>query len=251
MWLVEQGRLCRVESSKPGEFAAGLRAGIPIGLGYFAVALAVGLYWAQARFTPLASFAYSAFNLSSTGQFAGISIMAARGGFVELAVTTLLINVRYVLMGLSVAARLPQSVGVGWRGLIGWGITDEIYAVNIARPTLTVAHYVGSMVVPILGWSTGTVVGAVAGGIFPPSLVDAAGILLYAMFVAIVVPPFVEHRPVRVVVLLAAVVSVLVTHVDALSGLAYGWRIIIATVIAAGVGATFLPVPRENSEAQQ
>lgn len=172
--------------------------------------------------------------------------MAIQGGFVELAVTTLLVNLRYLLMGLSVAARLPQSVGVGWRALIGWGITDEIYAVNISRPQLTVGHYVGSMVVPILGWSSGTLVGALVGGVLPASLVDAAGILLYAMFVAIVIPPCVEHAEVRVVVGVAAAVSTLLV----VSGLAYGWRIIIATVVAAGIGATFLPVPAAGASSE-
>ena len=228
------------------EFAAGVKAGLPIGLGYFAVALAVGLFWMQGGFSPLASWLFSALNMSSTGEFAALKIMAARGGFFELALTTALVNLRYILMSTSLAQRLPAGTGTGTRLGLAFGVTDEIYAVNIGRPRLTPAHYFGSMVLPILGWSTGTLVGALAGTFIPDSLQAAAGILLYAMFVAVVVPPIMGSSKVAAVAGIAAGISVLLAYAPVTAGLAFGWRVIVATVAAAALGATFFPQPGDQ-----
>jgi len=73
----------------------------------------------------------------------------------------------------------------------------------------------------------------------PASLQSAMGVLLYAMFVAIVVPPARASGPVFAVVAIAATVSMLLAG---LPGLAAGWRLILATCVAAGVGATLFPV---------
>lgn len=223
-----------------------MRAGIPIGLGYFAVSLAVGLYWAQAGFTPLASIIFSATSFSSTGEFASISIMAARGGLIELALTAALVNLRYLLMSASLSQRLPKSAGTGARLAIALGVTDEIYAINIGRKNLTVAHYLGSIVLPISGWSAGTFIGALAGDALPASLKAAAGILLYAMFVAIVVPPIMGSSRVAIVAAIAGGVSVVLAYAPVVNLLAFGWRVIIATLLAAGIGATFFPISADS-----
>ncbi|MDY5854531.1 MAG: AzlC family ABC transporter permease [Arcanobacterium sp.] len=223
------------------EFMAGLKVGVPIALGYFAVSLAVGLYWMKSGFTPFASGIFSALNVSSTGEFAALSIMAARGGLFELALTTVLVNMRYILMSASLAQRLAGNAGTGARLLLAFGITDEIYAVNIGRARLTASHYFGSMLLPILGWIAGTVVGAVVGEVIPPSVQAAAGILLYAMFVAIVIPPIMGSSNVAIVAAIAAAISVVLAYAPGVSALAFGWRVIIATLVAAGLGATFFP----------
>ncbi len=228
------------------ELIEGIRAGIPIGLGYFAVSLAVGLYWAQAGFTPLTSIIFSATSFSSTGEFASISIMAASGGLVELALTAALVNLRYLLMSASLSQRLPKNVGIGARFAIALGVTDEIYAINIGRKNLTAAHYLGSIMLPITGWSAGTFIGALAGDALPASLKAAAGILLYAMFVAIIVPPIMGSSRVAIVAAIAAGVSVILAYAPVVSLLAFGWRVIIATLLAAGVGATFFPLSADS-----
>lgn len=223
------------------EFAAGVKAGAPIGIGYFAVSLAVGLYWAQAGFTPLSSLIFSVTNISSTGEFAAIKIMAAKGGFFELAFTTILVNIRYLLMGVSLSQRLPRETGTFGRLVVALGITDEIYAVNIGRTNVTVTHYFGSYLLPVIGWGSGTFMGALVGEIIPVPVQAAAGILLYAMFVAIVVPPIIGSSAVAIVAGIAAGVSVLLAYLPIVSALAFGWRVIICTIIAAGIGATFFP----------
>ena len=214
-------------------------------MGYFAVSIAVGLAWAQNQLPPISGAIFSATNLSSTGQFADLSIMAAHGGFAELALTTVLVNLRYLLMGTSLSQLLTATnarpVGTLKRLIISYGITDEIYAVNISRPRITFAHYFGSTLLPILGWTAGTLVGAIGGGVLPESLRSASGVLLYAMFIAIVVPPFKASRQVKIVSAIAAALSFGMWAAPVLSELSSGWRIIIATVLAAGIGATAFP----------
>lgn len=233
------------------EVLQGMKASIPIALAYFAVSIAVGLYWAQAEFTPLASAIFSATSFSSTGEFAGIKIMAARSGLFELALTTIVINLRYALMSTSVAQRLPSGTGIPARLAIAFGITDEIYAVNIARSRLTVAHYVGSTLLPLCGWVGGTLIGAYVGSVIPPAVEAAAGILLYAMFIAIVIPPMMGSSRVAIVVGIAAAISVILAYAPYTSELAFGWRVIITTLIAASVGATFFPCSARESAAHE
>ncbi len=230
---------------KKHDFTAGIKAGLPIGLGYFAVSIAIGMYWAQGKLPPLSSAVFSLTSISSTGQFAGITIIAARGGLVELAVTTALVNLRYLLMSTSLSQRLtstnPRPVGSLKRMVMALGVTDEIYAINIGRTQVGFAHYLGSMILPIVGWVSGTLVGAYVGEALPKAVENAAGILLYAMFIAIVMPPFKQSSQVKMVVAIAAGTSVGLAFAPVVSQLSSGWRIIIATLVAAGLGATFFP----------
>ncbi|MDO5746206.1 MAG: AzlC family ABC transporter permease [Actinomycetaceae bacterium] len=228
---------------------AGIRASMPIALGYFAVSLAVGLYWDTAAFPPLSSTVFSALNMSSTGQFAAISIMAAKGGFIELAATTLLVNLRYFLMSISLSQRLDSSFSTWRRFILAFGITDEIYALNISQKHLTFTFAVSSMILPIIGWTGGTVTGAFMGQALPQSVQSAAGILLFAMFIAIVIPPTQASCRVQIVVALAALTSVALAYLPLLSNIDIGWRIIIATCVAAAIGATFFPVTASGEPA--
>lgn len=221
-----------------GAFASGLADGAPIAAGYLAVSIAVGLLWAEAAYPPLAGMLMSAGSMSSTGSFAAISVMVADGALLELAAATAVVNLRYVLMSLALSQRLAPGIGTGGRLLMAWAVTDEIFARGMERPRVGLPYWCGLMTLPIVGWSAGTGIGAVAGNVLPASVRSAAGILLFAMFVAIVVPPARISRPVLLVVALAAAASTVFALVP---GLAVGWRIIFATVLAAGIGATFLP----------
>ena len=224
---------------------AGLRDGVPIALGYLAVSIAVGLMWAQAAYPPLAGMLMSAGSMSSTGSFAAISVMMADGALLELAAATAVVNLRYVLMSLALSQRLQPGIGTGGRLLMAWTVTDEIFARAMARPRVGLPYWGGLMTLPILGWSAGTGIGAVAGNVLPEAVRSAAGILLFAMFVAIVVPPARASRQVLAVVAVAAAISLALA---AIPGLAVGWRIILASLLAAGIGASLFPVPDDEAE---
>ncbi len=221
----------------------GVRDSIPIALGYLTVSLAFGLYCAKADVMTWVAALISASNMSSSGQFAGINIILASGSLVQLGLTVALVNLRYILMSFSLSQRLEPGMGTARRLLISWCVTDEIYALAMRRHEVTFAYYTGLMVLPVLGWTGGTIAGALVGQVLPQSLQSAFGVLLYAMFVAIVVTPAKKSRAIQLVVLVAGVSSVILHLIPFTAGLQDGWKIIIATLIASSFGATVFPIP--------
>ena len=223
----------------PG-FATGLRDGIPIALGYFTVSIAFGLAAAAVGFPTVGLALMSATNLSSSGQFAGVAVVAG-GTVIELALTTVLVNLRYVLMSMSLSQRLEPGTSTVGRLAVAYGVTDEIFAVELGHRVVRARYAAGLMALPILGWTSGTVVGALAGEVLPESLAGPMGVLLYAMFTATVVPAVKRSRPVAIVAGIAAAASAVLFYAPMTSELQAGWRIIIATVVASACGAWLFP----------
>ncbi|NCA99258.1 MAG: branched-chain amino acid ABC transporter permease [Clostridia bacterium] len=225
------------------EVASGLADGLPIGLGYFAVSFAFGLAAVEGGLAAWVATVISLTNLTSAGQFAGLQLMLAHRPLVEIALTTVLINLRYMLMSLSLSQKLAPGTGLVQRLLIGFGVTDEIYAVSVSQPGLISTRYsLSLLLLPLLGWTGGTLTGALAGSVLPVSVRAALGIALYAMFVAIVMPTIRHSRPVALVAGVAAGISTLIALAPPLAILRGGWQIILATIVAAALGAVLAPI---------
>ena len=174
---------------KKKEFIEGIRDGIPICLGYFSVSMAFGLTAVLSGIPIWAAVVISLTNLTSAGQFAGMNLIAAQGALVEIGLTTLIINIRYFLMSISVSQKVEQKMSMKERMAVAFGITDEIFAVSMQRDhELTTAYMTGLILTPVLGWTGGTFIGAAATSLMPPILSNAFGIALYGMFIAIIVP---------------------------------------------------------------
>ena len=239
-------------------FSNGVKGGLPIGLGYFAVSFSFGIAGSKFLSWPLVTF-ISMTNLTSAGQFAGLQIMAdAAGTFIEMAIATFFINLRYSLMAISLSQKVAPSFGTGKRLLLATGITDEIYAVAVNRPTpvsqtepVTARYFAGLMVLPYIGWSSGTLCGAICGEILPAVVTNALGVALYGMFVAIVVPQMKAHRPTLIAVLIAIACSFAFKFVPALSGVTVGFAIIICALVASLIGAALFPVKDDEEDAEQ
>lgn len=191
-----------------GEYTSGLRDGLAIGVGYFSVSFTFGILAVNGGLSPLVAGLISLTNMTSAGQFAGLTVILAHGSLVELALTQLVINLRYALMSLSLSQRLGPEFTTRRRMLVAFANTDEIFAVAMGRTApLTPAYMYGLAALPILGWTGGTVVGAVAGAVLSPAVRSALGVALYSMFIAIVVPPMRHSKPVQAVVAAAVIVS--------------------------------------------
>jgi predicted branched-subunit amino acid permease len=236
--------------SKKQYFAAGFRDGIPICLGYFAVSFAFGIQASGIGLSVLEASLLSAANVTSAGQFAALSIIAAGASFIELAFTQLIINMRYFLMSCALSQRLSPKMNPLHRFGIAYGVTDEIFAVAAASEgRLKPPYMLGLILVAFLGWTGGTLLGAAAGAILPAALTDAMGIVLYGMFVAIYVPPDRKSRGVLLVVLAAAAISTLLYYVfPQVSG---GFAIILSAVAAAVVGALLFPVDIVDEDGEE
>ncbi len=233
-------------------FRKGLHDGIPIALGYLSVSftfgiqcIANGLSWWQA-------FLISLTNLTSAGQFAGLGIITSGAGFYfEMACTQFVINLRYALMGLSLSQKADKSVKGVHRWGVGFGITDEIFVVAMGnRSEVSNKYMYGLILLPVIGWSGGTLLGAVAGSVLPEAVRSALCIAIYGMFLAIIIPPAKKSSAVLKVILIAVALSCCFRYVPVMNKVSGGFAIIISTIVAATIGALLFPVPEKTEETE-
>lgn len=223
-------------------FKDGLRDGIPICLGYIAVSFAFGILAVENGLTTFQAVLISLTNLTSAGQFAGLTIIAEAGTLIELALSQFIINLRYMLMSISLSQKVEEDFRGLWRWVFGFAVTDEIYAVAISHEEIKKEYFAGLTILPIFGWSLGTFLGAVLGNVLPSMISGALGVALYGMFIAIVVPVARDNRKVLIVVLMAIAISMILRYVPVFSGISGGFSIIICTLAASAAGALIFPV---------
>lgn len=234
---------------KKQEFTQGIKDGIPICLGYFSVSMAFGMTAVMNGLPVWSAVLMSLTNVTSAGQFAGANILIALGGMAELIFTTFIINIRYFLMSLSVSQKVATDMSIWQRLAVSFGITDEVFAVSMQRRgELTAVYMAGLILTPVIGWTMGTLTGAVATSFMPPILSNAMGIALYGMFIAIIIPPARDDRSVLVTVVLAVLASVAFTYLPGLKLLSGGWSIIIITILVSAIAATLFPIDTKEKE---
>ena len=231
-------------------YRTGVNRGLPVGVGYFSVSFGFGAMAAAQGLRALDATLISMTNLTSAGQFAGLTLILAAATLWELILTQLVINSRYALMSLALSQRMGQRIGILPRLFIAFFNTDEIFALAMAeKAPLTVPFMLGLGTTPILGWTAGTLCGALAGSVLPASIRVALGVMLYGMFIAIVVPPARQEKPVLITVILALILSCLFTWVPGLKEVSAGISIVICTVAAAAICAWLHPIAEEEGEA--
>ena len=215
-------------------FLEGVRVGFPIGLGYFAVAFSLGIAARGYGFTPFQGFLSSLITYASAGQYMGFSLYAVNGTILQLIILTVIINLRYILMGFALNQRMPAGTALSRRILVGSCITDEIFGITIARPM----------------WAAGTAIGIGMGNILPAKIVSALSVALFGMFIATIIPASKKDRRIMAAVVTAFICSYIAGAVPALSELSQGTRTIILTIGISALFALILPVPEgaEDSE---
>ena len=227
-------------------FRRGVRDGMPIALGYFAVAFTLGIAAKNAGFSAVQAMVESLTNNASAGEYAVFSLAAAGAGYWEVAVMTLVANARYLLMSCALSQKLAPETGLGHRMLVAFDVTDEIFGVSIAFPgRLNPFYTYGAMAVAIPGWALGTFLGVVVGNVLPLRLVSALSVGLYGMFLAIIVPPARESRVVLALVLLSFAASWSAASLPALAAVSSGVKTIVLTVAISLGAAVLFPVAEE------
>jgi len=235
---------------KWNEFKTGVSRGLPVGMGYFSVSFGFGAMAISQGLKVFDATLISISNLTSAGQFAGLTVIVAAATLWEMILTQLIINSRYALMSLALSQRMGQRIGILPRLVIAFFNTDEIFALAMARvEPLTVPFMLGLGTLPILGWTLGTLCGALAGSILPASIQAALGVMLYGMFIAIVVPPAKGDRKILAAVILALIFSTAFTIVPLLKQVSAGISIVICTVAAAALCAWWFPIAEEEAQA--
>ena len=229
------------------QFKAGLKDGVPIGLGYLAVSFTFGIMAKGAGLTILEAVVLSLTNLTSAGQFAGLGIITAGSSVVEMALAQLIINLRYCLMSCSLSQKLDSKMPHFHRFLMAYGVTDEIFGVSVCKNGILSPYFsYGLMAMAVPGWTIGTLLGAVSGSLLPTRLLSALNVALYGMFLAVIIPPAREKKVLRVVILVSMALSFLFTLIPVLKDISSGFKIIILTFIMAGAAAYLFPVKEEE-----
>jgi len=224
-------------------FRRGFYDGIPICLGYISVSFTFGMMAVEGGLPIWMAVLISMTNLTSAGQLAGLGIILAGGSFAELAVTTFIINLRYMLMSFSLSQKVERNMSIAKRMGVAFGITDEIFAVSMQQPSFfNFKYFTGLLCTPYFGWTMGTLLGAGAAQLLPTSIRMALGIAIYGMFLAIIIPPARKSKPVLLVIAVSSVLSCIFKYTTFLQKLSSGWVIIICAIVASGIGACLYPI---------
>jgi len=226
----------------------GLKAGIPIGLGYLSVAFTFGIMASNLGFTWSQAVIISMTTLTSAGQLAAINVMVNPGKYIELLISQLTINVRYAFMSVSLSQKADSKFKGIFRWLLGFFITDEIFAVAITEKNITRSFFIGLATAPYFGWATGTLIGSLMGAVLPKMLMNALSLAIYAMFVAVVAPEMKKVKSVFYAVFVTVLLRMLFYYAPILKNISGGLSVSICAVLAAVIAAIIFPVKEQENE---
>ena len=230
----------------------GIRDGIPIGLGYFAVSFSLGIAARKAGLSPFQGFLASLFNNASAGEYAAFTLIAANATLFQVALITLIANARYLLMSCALAQRFAPGTPFFHRLIIGYDVTDELFGITIARPGCLNPFYTyGAITLAAPAWAMGTALGIVAGNLLPLRAVSALSVALYGMFLAIIIPPARKNKVVAALVALSFALSFACNYLPGIASLSDGTRTILLTVLISCGAALLFPVKNDAEEAAQ
>lgn len=234
------------------DFKQGMKDGIPIGLGYLAVAFSLGIAAKNAGLNEVQGFFASLFNIASAGEYALFTLIATGATYIETAIMILVVNARYLLMSCALSQRFNPKAGLGDRIGCGYFITDEIFGITIARPGYVVPVYVyGAALTSVIPWAVGTSLGIYAGNMLPAFVVSALSVALYGMFIAIIIPPAKQNKVVALLILLSFGISFASEILPLIKELSVGTRTILITVILSAGAALIAPVKDDEDNAPE
>lgn len=230
-------------------YIEGMRDGIPIALGYLAVSFTLGIAARNAGISAFQATLMSFTNSTSAGEFAAISAICAGTTYVEMAIMQAIINLRYMLMSCALSQKIDSKLPMIYRLIMGFGITDEIFGISVARKNKLNPYYTyGAMSLAIPAWALGTCLGVIMGTVLSANIVSALSVALYGMFIAIIIPPARENKIIGVVVVIAMAASYACAKLPIISRTSSGTRVIILTVVIAGLAAILFPMEEEANE---
>lgn len=227
------------------EFKRGVKAGLPIGLGYFSVSFTFGIMAITAGLTWWQATVISMLTVTSAGQFAGIGIMIMPGQYIQMLLAQITINMRYAFMSISLSQKCNSKFSRLRRCILGFMMTDEVFAVASQEEEVRTKFFTGLTVLPYIGWASGTLLGALLGNVLPARLMSALSLAIYGMFVAIVTPEMKKSKAVVFTVIIAAVCSCAFRYISILSNVSSGITITVCAIFAATLAAILFPVKEE------
>lgn len=228
-------------------FVRGMQDGLPIGFGYLAVSFSLGIAARKVGLTPFQGLLASFLTNASAGEYAAWQVIAESAPYIEMFLAILIANARYFLMACALSQRFSPDTKLRHRLLVGFDLTDEIFGITIGREGYLNPFYsYGAMTVALPSWAVGTALGIVIGNILPVRAVSALSVSLYAMFLAIIIPPAKKDRVIAVLIVICFASSYIFARMPVFQGISSGTRTIILTVVIAGAASIFFPVKDDN-----
>ncbi|MCR4741026.1 MAG: AzlC family ABC transporter permease [Lachnospiraceae bacterium] len=229
------------------QFLKGLRDGVPISLGYFAVAFSLGIAARNAGLNAAQASLASILCLASAGEFGGFTLIQAGAAYIEMAAMEFVINIRYMLMSASLSQKLKSDTPLFKRLLLGMTVTDEIFGISVSKPGYLNPFYsYGAVCIAAPGWTLGTAMGVIMGNLLPSNVVSALSVGLYGMFLAIIIPPARKNRVILALIIISMLASAAMTYLPVVSRINSGFRIIILTVVISFLAAVFFPADEDK-----
>ena len=227
----------------------GFKDSIPICLGYIAVSFTFGIAARNTGLTTFQSSLMSATNYTSAGQFSAIGLIGASALYFEMAVTQLIINLRYCLMSCALSQKLNEKTPLVHKFIVAFGITDEIFGVSVCTEGKLNPFYIyGAMSAAMPGWVLGTFLGVFSGDILSPRIISTLSVALYAMFIAVIIPPAKGNKVLAGLIILSMFLSFIFSKIRILSIISPGFKIIILTILIAGAATVLFPLKEDKYE---
>ena len=233
-------------------FLKGMKDGLPVALGYLAVSFTLGIAAVKSGLTPFQAFATSALNNTSAGEFAAFSLIGAGVSYMEIALTTLILNMRYILMSCALSQKIDKNTPIVHRFLMAYDVTDEIFGLSImSEGRLDPKYTYGLIAISAPSWAIGTYLGAVMGSVMPAGVLSAMNIALYGMFIAVIVPPAKKDKTIAVVIAVSMLSSLMFSILPGLREISSGIVVIILTVVISLAAAILFPVCGDKKEKKE
>lgn len=233
-------------------YKKGIIDGLPIAFGYFAVAFTLGILAKKSGLTATQALITAGLTNASAGGYAGFTLMAQGAGYIEMALTQIIVNARYLLMSCALSQKLSPKTSMIHRFLIAFDVTDEVFGISVKVPGYLNPFYnYGAMTVSIPGWALGAFFGVVTGNALPTNIVNALSVGLYGMFLAIIIPPTKKNTVIRGIVIISMLSSFLFAYIPFICNISEGLRVIILTVIISLLAAIFFPIKSEDLEYEE
>ncbi|WP_320048081.1 AzlC family ABC transporter permease [uncultured Ilyobacter sp.] len=237
--------LKRIKSNS--DFKIGMKSAGPIFMGYFPIAVTFGLIIKSAGLPGYMALIMSMSNFTGATQFISATMLLSGASLWNILLTTFMINARYFLMSLCVANKLPKGISTRLKGILAFGITDEVFVLAMTKEEPNINFILGSQLISWLGWVGGTLVGIVAADFLPDSILASTGIAIYIMFLGLILPAVKNSKEIAVITLLGMLISSIFFYIPILKDLVGNWRVIIAIILTAAIGALIFPVKEDEN----
>lgn len=211
-----------------------LQKDAPIILGYWVLGMACGMLGEKTGLNPFHMFIMSVLAFAGSSQFIGIAMMLQSASYISIALTILMVNLRYSLFTSTLAPLVARKSGL-YTTLFSYGTTDETFALNLSSFQDEEEHWtheeaLGLDLLSMVVWAIANAFGCYASRLVHLDL-SLVSYILTAMFLGIW-SNYLKNRTMIITGLAAGVLAVLLSQV-----VPYKLHIVLASLIPSGLAA--------------